>query len=425
MRASALILAAALSLPLPSAAQGPPATDAAGHVRLATAAYREKRYDDYLTHMREAARLRPGNPTIAYNLAGALALNGDGATALAGLRRVAEMGLDYDAAADTDFDAVRETPAFAAVLARFAKNRRPAGAASPAFSLADRELLTEGVAYDAARGRFLVSSVRRRKIVAVDAAGRASDFSRPGDGLWGALGSRADARRGLLWVASSALPQMEGFAKEDAGKSALFKYELASGKLLGRYDVSGPGPHALGDCVVAPNGDVYTTDSATPAVYVLRAGAAALEPLAGPGPFVSPQGLDLAPDGRTLFVADYARGLFRVDTRTGAATAIAQPEAVATLGVDGLYLLGGDLVGVQNGVRPQRVVRFRLDRDMRAVTAAEVLAANLPEFDEPTLGAVVGRDFYFVARSQWPHFRNDGTVDAASLREPLVMKLRL
>ena len=43
-------------------------------------------------------------------------------------------------------------------------------------------------------------------------------------------------------------------------------------------------------------------DSATPAVYVLRAGSAALEPLTTAGPFVSPQGLDLSADGRALLV---------------------------------------------------------------------------------------------------------------------------
>jgi hypothetical protein len=51
-----------------------------------------------------------------------------------------------------------------------------------------------------------------------------------------------------------------------------------------------------------------------------------------------------------------------------------------------------------------------------------VLAMNHPDFDEPTLGVMVGRDFYFVANSQYRRVGADGTLDRAHLLKPVVLK---
>jgi len=99
---------------------------------------------------------------------------------------------------------------------------------------------------------------------------------------------------------------------------------------------------------------------------------------------------------------------------------------VLTLGIDGLYGVGGDLVGVQNGVTPYRVVRLHLDGDGRRIMSADVLERARPDYAEPTLGVVVGRTLYYVANSQWERFRDDGTIDAPdALRNPLVLRLPL
>jgi hypothetical protein len=71
-----------------------------------------------------------------------------------------------------------------------------------------------------------------------------------------------------------------------------------------------------------------------------------------------------------------------------------------TQGIDGLVLHGSDLIAVQNGFRPHRVVRLRLDIARERITAVEILERNHPEFDEPTLGVVVDGAFYYVANSQ-------------------------
>jgi hypothetical protein len=51
-----------------------------------------------------------------------------------------------------------------------------------------------------------------------------------------------------------------------------------------------------------------------------------------------------------------------------------------------------------------------------------VLAANLPEFDEPTLGVVHDGGFYFVANSHWNRFDRENNLPDG-LEGPIVLKL--
>lgn len=424
---AALCLSAAALFAPARPAQEDAVAQSRDYARRAAQAHERKDYAAYLENMKRAAALRPDHPTMLYNLAGAQALAGDRAEAARLLARVAAMGLSYPAEKDEDFASIRETPEFRAALQRFAANRAPAGEAAPAFTLPEKGLVTEGVAYDPSDGSFYVSSVYRRKIVRVGRDGAARDFAAAADGLWSVFGMKVDAARRQLWATTAAHRQMSGFKEEEDGASAVLQFDLRAGRLIKKYVLANkPGRHMLGDLVVAKNGDVYATDSLSPAVYRLRRGGGELEVLIKGAPFVSPQGLDFAPDGRTLFVADYAKGLFALDLKTGQARPLPHPEEAMLLGIDGLYFHRGALVGVQNGANPARVVRLRLARDLSRVERLEVLASALPAFDEPTLGVVNGDLFYFVANSQWGAIGRDGQLAPADrLREHVVLKLKL
>jgi hypothetical protein len=141
---------------------------------------------------------------------------------------------------------------------------------------------------------------------------------------------------------------------------------------------------------------------------------------------LSAQGLAPAPDRRTLYVADYARGIIKVDLRTRRAALMPAADTVLALGVDALAWTRSGLIGVQNGVTPHRVVRLTLDVAGEKVIRSEVLERAHPAYDEPTLGVVVGDDFFYIADGQWERFGEDGTVaDAGALRPTVVLRLRL
>jgi len=415
-------------VPSPGAAQADPVLASRAAYQLAVKAYEAHDVPAFLAHAREAERLRPDHGGVIYGLASACALSGDTAGAFGMLRRFAKLGYTADVAADSDFARLRSLPAFAVVRRSLERNAEPVMRSQAAFTLPERDLLTEGIAHDPRTGAFFVGSVHHRKILRVDRAGRVTEFIAPArDGLWAPLGMRTDSARGLLWVATTALPQMVGYDSADAGRSGLYAFDLATGALRGRYLLPRDGAtHALGDVVITRAGDVYASDSRSPAIYRVRAGADTLEEFLHSPLLLSAQGMAFDRAEQAMYLADYSRGLLRVDMTTRDVQPMPAADGVLTLGIDGLSAVGGALIGVQNGVAPYRVVRLHLDGDGRRIVAADVLERARPDYAEPTLGVVVGNTMYYVANSQWEQFRDDGTIEApAELKAPLILRLPL
>ncbi|MEJ2129551.1 MAG: hypothetical protein P8X81_11985, partial [Woeseiaceae bacterium] len=180
----------------------------------------------------------------------------------------------------------------------------------------------------------------------------------------------------------------------------------------------------LGDLVIADEDTIYTTDSIDGPVYRYSISNREFSTLVPKGVFGSPQGLVLDSSGRHLYVADYIGGLYRVQLEDGSVRRVAVPKTVSDFGIDGLYRHGNRLIAIQNGIQPHRVVAFELSHDGLAIESAEVLAMNLPEFDEPTLGTIVGDHFYFVANSHWNRFDENNELPEG-LTGPIVLRLSL
>lgn len=67
---------------------------------------------------------------------------------------------------------------------------------------------------------------------------------------------------------------------------------------------------------------------------------------------------------------------------------------------------------------------LKLGSDRLSVTGSNTLAANLAEFDEPTLGVVRGDDFYFIANSHWNRFDAENNLPD-DLSGPIILKIAL
>ena len=173
-------------------------------------------------------------------------------------------------------------------------------------------------------------------------------------------------------------------------------------------------------------GDVFTSDSITPAIYVLRTGKEELELFLKSDAFLNPQGLAFSSDEKLIFMADYLKGLFVIDARTKAIRLATPPPRATILGIDGLYYYKNSLIGIQNGVQPQRLVRIILDQHSTQVRQLEVLEANNSMFDEPTLAVLSGSTLFYIANSQWGTIDDKGKLaPEEKLREPVVLKMKL
>jgi streptogramin lyase len=379
------------------------------------AAYQAQDYAAMVAAAHKGVLARPQHPGAKFNLALAQVLNGENALALATLDHLLAQGIDFGADELDEFAGLRASSEWREYAERLRKLREPRGSAEVAYRFDDGQFVPEGVAIGD-DGEFYIGSIRKGLLL------RDGRVLSDRQGHWSVFGLRFDDD-GSLWFASAAVAQLENVG-EDLGKTGLFRLDPSSGEItraavLPQYS----GEQVLGDLVLVDD-SIYTTDSLTGAVYRYDIEADAFSTLVEAGLMRSPQGLVPDATGEFLYVADYTSGLYRVSLRDGAADPVTMPPMTSAYGIDGLYRHGNELIAIQNGIRPHRVVAFTLSADGRAATASRVLAANLAEFDEPTLGVLREGDFYFVANSHWNRFDRENRLPEG-LSGPVILRVRL
>ena len=394
------------------------------YVQAAQEAQKAGRTQAALEALLAAAALRPQHGGIAFELGAAEVAAGRLEEAAQSLQRAAAMGIAAPAETRAELAPCRAHRACAAALAAIARNREPRTTSRIAFTFPGGGLIPEGLAYDPGADAFFVSSVRERRILRLDPSRAVHPFADRSSGLWAALGMAIDAPRRRLWVATAALAEMADGVAADEGRSALVALDLDSGRGVARYELPHDRRHALGDVIVTPGGDVLATDSTSPAIYRLPANGSALETIAAGEPFVSPQGLTPSADGRRLFVADYAKGIFAVDLASRRVRLLEAPRTAGILGIDGLYLAGRALLAIQNGTDPPRLLRLAVEEDR--ITSVQVLDSAHPAATDPTLGVVAGNRFFYIGNSQWNAARLGGVMDpAVKLEDPVILGMDL
>jgi hypothetical protein len=199
---------------------------------------------------------------------------------------------------------------------------------------------------------------------------------------------------------------------------------LKTRKLVHRYECEAGDKHEAGDMTAGANGDVFVSDGASGDIFVLRHDGQKLERLVPAGTFVSPQTPTLSVDQKLLYVPDYVAGIAAVRLSDGSVEWLTSKSPTALDGIDGLYAIGNQLIAIQNGTAPERIVSFNLSTPT-TVDGWDVLEANWPDLGDPTHGVVVGNEVYFIANSGWDRVDRTGTMTAgkpAEIRKLLLTK---
>lgn len=348
---------------------------------------------------------------------------GDAEHALTALREFADLGQADDSVlsgGDKKFTALKTQPQYQAILKRFAENETAVSRAETAFELSDPGLIAEDIDYDPASKTFLITSVLEKKIIRVAQDGKAKDFvSSPSH--WPMLAIKIDSGRKLVWATEVALDGFTAAPKTDWGRSALLCFDLNTGAM--RQRIEGPPHSALGDMVLSPEGDPIVSDGNGGGVYRLNKGS--LERIDG-GDFISPQTPTMHPDGKHVFVPDYARGIGVLDLTNRHVTWLNQRGKYALNGIDGLYYANGALIATQNGTSPERVIRFQLNSDLGEIESEQIIERRTATLGDPTHGVVVGDFFYYIANSGWSELDEHGDLKLGSKLTPArIMRSRL
>lgn len=274
-----------------------------------------------------------------------------------------------------------------------------------AYTVQEKDLFPEGLAYDPFKRVFYMGSMHRRKIITITQSGKVSDFVKPE--LYNLLevgGVRIDPADHSVWIAS-----------DHEGASEVVHFD-SQGKLLERFPASDPGRHIFNDLVVREN-EVYVTDTSANQVYRFDRKLRTFTPMVFHRPLFGPNGITFSDDQNVLYVAD-DMGVIRVDLRNNASQDVDTSQGSTLAGLDGMYWYKSSLVGVQYGTGSYRVARWLLSPDGLRVTSTEILEYRTPLTSFPTTGAVAGGKFYYIANTGIGNLDHDRVIDPAKL-EPI------
>jgi sugar lactone lactonase YvrE len=385
-------------------------------------AYKSKDYKTFLRLTVTLDSLRPFHPTYTYNLASANALNNNPEEALMALKRLVLMNNATDFENDDDFKSIRQDQTFRNILALKMAQGKVIETSKPVVTLNEKELHPEGLVYLPKSKIWLTSSIRKRKIVAFDIkTGQCTDWLKD-DKMLSVLALKADAKEEFLWVATAAFPEMEGFDKTLEGKAEVLKVDIKARKIVQRFSVDGS--HVFGDLIIAKNGIVYVSDSGKPMIYKIQEDVIS-EFVSFESDGYNLQGLAFNDMQSKLFVADYLKGIIVVDMAEKTKTSLVFPDDTTAKGIDGLVFYKNSLVTIQNGVKPIRLLQFKLNEQQNEISSFRILDNNRPEFNEPALVTMVGDRLYFFANSPWSAYDKNGVLDTAKVNNPILFNCKL
>jgi hypothetical protein len=348
--------------------------------------------------------LRPQVGALSYELAASYAQQDMKSEAYNTLLELQAAGFAHEIEKDVRFEKVSDTEVWQYIVQGFQRNRDAFGEGRVVFTLPREDLLVESLTYDSTRQQVLVGSVREGKVYSVEDDGSLTVLAEAteANGMWGVFGIAVDAERGVLWVASTAVPHFKGYSAErDLGKAGIFKFELASGKFIKSFlSPVVPGQSfVLSNITVAPDGSVYAVDGVNNVIYQVRDDS--FRRLLQAPHLSGLRGVAVSDDSKRLYFSDVQRGIFGLDLDSGKPFDVSWPKGLSLGSIESMVWWNNHLVVVQNGLPPNRIMRLKLSEDGSQILVGHPLEANQQALPLQ-VGAAMGKDaeFFLIGNSQ-------------------------
>ena len=300
-------------------------------------------------------------------------------------------------------------PALAALFIACDKNDngKPSSpvALNDTYTITDPGLYPEGIDYDFKNERFLLSSLQKGAVYAMDAKGNVKVFA-TSDKMVLPTGVYTDEGRNRLIVANADLGISQKSTQGSAGSVATVSiFNLTTGALIKEIDLRGFTPHAgscPNDVAVDADGNIYITDSFSPLIYKIDGSYSpsvfANNPLfAAPSGSFGLNGIVFHPDGYFLIAKTNTSKLLKVS--------LSNPEMVTEVSgmainyPDGIeFNKNNELVIVENGLGAGKSHTFASSNGW--VSATKVSETNIGKDEFPTTAALASNGHVYIVNSK-------------------------
>ena len=379
-------------------------------LKLAAIARGKKDYKGFEQAMEKAVRLKPHVPILSYQLAQAYALNDSKTKAFDTLIGIQKQGIYFDLAIDPSFDNIKSYPVFNYIKENIDVNGEHHGSGVQSFNISKSfsGLLFESLAFDANSQSFLMGSIRDGRIIKIAAKdGEISTLIEPTkgglEGPWSSIDMAIDEKNDILWVASSAISQFGKISKESSGLSAIFKYKLSNGQLLQSFKIPGKkGPSLFSAIHLTNKGELFIVDPLNKAVLKIGKGDKQISLAFSTPKYNSLRSITADETGEILYLSDSEQGIIVVSLKTQKFITIENSGSLSLLGITDLIYDDNGLIFIQNGFKPERIMRIELKADKATVKNVFAIESAHPLFNSPSYGVVIGQGLYYIANSQIP-----------------------
>jgi DNA-binding beta-propeller fold protein YncE len=363
--------------------------------------YEKGNYEAFENLTVEALKIHPSHPSLLYNYALAKTKKGQLGQAYLMLKNLLSWNDQLNYQQDDDFNVLLDEVNYKDSLTSNVNYYRLKKETSSVFAELNPEFHIED--FIKIGQNIIFTDVLSGSVISYDSQNDSYRTLTELNGSALAITTANDEK--LAYVTSSVISKYKNFKEEHNGRSFVYKIDLESGKILHQIELSTKAN--LGSISRSKNGKIYISNSLEPEIYILDSDRTEIiEVIKVPKSF-SLQGLVLDKNEKYLYVADYIKGLVKIDLQDPKNQQwISSPDYLLK-GIDGITLLDEKtIIAIQNGSKVKRVLELKIQNN--AIYKVNFLDNNIYGKAEPTNGKLIGKEFYYNATSQWPFYNKNG-----------------
>jgi hypothetical protein len=375
-------------------------------LELADKTLQEEQYARYEQVMKRLTELRPFDPVFRFDLAKAYALQDKKTEAYNDLIELQKAGLSYPAGDHPGFDNIKQTKVFEYIEDGMQQNAQHFGEGTTEFTISHHYsgMLFENLAWDAKGNRFLLGSVRSGAVYQYSETGGFSEYltaAGPATGPWGVIDLVIDPSADLLWLASATLPHYTGTNQQNFGQAMISKVKLSTGEVLKNMSMASNGQPKLFTAMhLTRSGDLFFINAFDSTFYRIKSGTETVEPVIALPQLSSIKALTSNADETVLYVSDFELGIYVINLETWQVAPLIKANKGFFAGINDLFYDDGDLVAIQSGVQPARLMRYVLKEDLFLQNLFPIEASH-PSFKVLGNGVLVDDHVFYAANTQW------------------------